>query len=252
MSCFRMMALVRLFALLMLCKATVPLAAFAADSDEPKTLAEAWSRLQRVLGEYSPEEQHEWVLPTEFEHRNQLADSKQETLMVFKGQMIVSHPFHGADSISFDEVWQWKRQVFDVTSEGQRTLTRAQRSHNVTRYTIARRGDQWLATGLMLSNGIHNSIDGPTFTGVVRWSKDGFGLQGCMSPDRFYGSGGSLVAGVAYGESTYSISDGCLTIARKFQPYELSTAPSGLPLVSPNFAKPLGKPFDLLYKSEKP
>ena len=222
----------------------------AGSTDSPTTLEEGLARVEKVLGRHNPDDQLEWRVPTDFEHKTRPNSTEPEILMVFKGLKVVSHPFREPESFSFDEIWQWERQVFDLAEDGKKTLTRTQRSHNVTRYSLSLNSGVWLVNGTMLTNGVHNSIGKSTFQGTVKWHPDGFEFVGSTSTGRYYAAGGKLILGTSHGSIRYFRKEDCLVIKTRVQSYQLATDPEGNTLTSPDFKRPFGTPFEVEYQSE--
>ena len=78
----------------------------AGSTDSPTTLEEGLARVEKVLGRHNPDDQLEWRVPTDFEHKTRPNSTEPEILMVFKGLKVVSHPFREPESFSFDEIWR--------------------------------------------------------------------------------------------------------------------------------------------------
>ncbi len=220
--------------------------AFAVD---PMSLDEAITRLEATLGKFNVDQQNEWQVVTDSEHRSKPKADEPEVMQIFKGLKIVGHPFRDAQSISFDEVWQWDRKVYDVSPDSTRTLTRTQVSHNVTRYSITLTSGVWLAHGTMLSNGVHSSMGKSAFQGVVKWHDDGFELIGTVAMGRFYAAGGKYVLGVSHGNTRYVREGDELLIRVNSQSYLLAKDPAGESTQLPDFAQPFGSLFADEYRS---
>lgn len=217
----------------------------------PQTLEEGMQRMEKILGTYDEDDQHEWRVPMSFETKQRPDPAKPEILIVFQGLKVVGQPFRQPGAISFDETWQWKRQVFDLGAGDSRTLTRSQESHNVTRYTLTRTGDKWFVDGTMLSNGIHSSIGKPTFQGGVTWRDDGIEFIGHEGVDRFYAAEGKFVMGAAFGTRQFLRQGDLLILKANMQPCQLAVGPQGQTLKFPDLTKPIGTPFVLEFKSDK-
>lgn len=235
----------RLFLAVALILGAAP-AGLAAD---PTDLEAALVRLEATLGRYNPDQQAEWRVPTKSEYRSQPKEGEGEVLDVFDGLKVVGHPFRDGDSISFDEVWQWERTVFDVGPDGTRTFTRRQVSHNVTRFSISLKEGVWLAHGLMLTNGVHSYLGKSAFHGTVQWHDDGFELVGTGSVSRFYAAAGKHVLGAAHGGTRYRRDGAELLIQVKQQPYQLATDGNGHLTQFPDLGKPFGSLYAVEYRS---
>lgn len=220
------------------------------NTEAPTTLDEGLARVEQVLGRHNPDDQLETRVPTDFEHKSRPNPAEPEVLMVFKGLKVVSHPFREPESFSFDEVWQWQRQVFDLADDGKQTLTRTQRSHNVTRYSLFLKSGVWFVNGTMLTNGVHNIIGKPAFQGTVKWHPDGFEFVGSTSTDRYYAAGGKFILGTSHGGVRYLQKKDRLVVKTRFQSYHVATDPEGNILTSPDFERPFGTPFEVEYQSE--
>lgn len=217
----------------------------------PLTLKEGMQRMEKLLGVYDEDDQHEWRVPMSFEIKQRPDPSKPEILIVFQGIKVVGQPFRQPEGLSFDETWQWKRQVFDLKADGSKTLTRSQESHNVTRYTLTITGDKWFVDGTMLSNGVHSSIGRPTFQGGVTWRDDGIEFTGHEGVDRFYAAEGKFVMGAAFGTRQFLREGDQLILKANMQPCQLAEGPQGQPLKFPDLSKPIGTPFILEFKSDQ-
>lgn len=216
----------------------------------PKTIDEGLSRLESVLGRYNPDEQKEWRIPTDFEIKQRPNPEDPEILIAFNGLRVVGKPFRGPDSICFDEVWQWRRLVYDFGVNGEKKLVRTQKSHNVTRYTLTVKSGIWLANGIMLTNGVHDRIDSTAFSGIAKWHPDGIELLGNTGVGQFYAAGGKLILGSEFGSVRYVRNGENLVLRNHTQAYRLATDSEGNILTSPDLKQPFGSPFKLEFKSE--
>lgn len=221
-----------------------------ATGESPKTLEEGLARMEQVLGRYLPDDQLEWRVPTVFEHKTRPNPSEPDILLVFDGLKVVGHPFREPEAFSFDEVWQWQRQVFDLTEDGKKKLTRTQRTHNVTRYSFTLNSGVWFVNGTMLTNGVHHIIGKSTFQGIVKWHTDGFEFVGSTSADRFYAAGGKFILGASHGTIRYTRTGDRLKIKTRFQPHHLAVDSEGNNLTTPDLKRPFGVLFDVEYQSE--
>lgn len=217
---------------------------------EPTTVEEGLVQLEKVLGRYDPDDHVEWRLPTDFENKQRPNPSEPEVLIVFKGLRVIGHPFRGPESISFDDIWQWERQVYDLAEDGKKTLTRKQRSHNVSRYTLSLNSGLWLVSGSMLSNGVHRSIGRSAFQGIVKWHPDGFEFVGSSGIGRYYAAGGKFTLGTDHGSTRYVREGTRLLIKTRSHSYRLATDAAGTLLTAPDFKLPFGSPFEVDYRSE--
>lgn len=219
-------------------------------ADDPKALDEAMARVEKVLGAYSSADQREWRVPTKFEYKSKPKPSEAEVLSVFDGLLVVGCPFREPESFGFDQVWQWKRRVFDLTEGGEKTLTRTQRSHNVSRYTLSKKSGVWLVNGTILTNGVHDIIGKPALEGTVRWHPDGFEFVGSMGVDEYYAAGGKFVLGISHGSMRYMRRGDRLLIKTRLQPYHLAKDREGNVLAIPDLNRPFGSVFEQEYQSE--
>jgi len=216
----------------------------------PKSIQEAKERLEEVFGRFDPDDHHEWRIIVDDEYRTQVAPNVPEVLLRSTSVKTVSHPFSGPDSAGFDEISQFRRNVFDVGAEGQTKLTRTQVSHNVTRYSVVTIAGEWFANGTMLSNGVHSTIGQSTFRGTVKWHDDGFELTGAWGVDRYYAPAGKFILGTAFGSVRYLREGDTLIIRVDVQPYHLAKDPSGNLTQFPDFARPFGTRHVKEFRSE--
>lgn len=215
----------------------------AESAPPPKSLEEGLQRVQDTLGKYDDNEQREWRMPMSFESRQRPEPNKAEVMIKFDGQTMVSLPMLENGAIAFDHIATWDREVYDVTPSGECKQTHAQRSHFVTRYMLSLLGDQWIAYGISLSNGVQYAMGRSAFQGIVKWHADGFELIGHASVGRFYSAEGKLILGTSYGSTRFAREADELSVTINIQSYHMAHAPDGNSLLSPDFAKPFGSPF---------
>lgn len=216
----------------------------------PKTIDEGMVRLEKILGRNDPDDQLEWRLPTDYNFKMKPKPSEPEVLLTSKGIKVVGRPFREQESVSFDDVEQWERQVYDLAEDGKKTLTRTQRSHNVTRFSISLKAGVWFVSGAMLTNGVHGTIGKPAFSGAVRWHDDGFEFIGNEGLGKYYAAGGNLILGTSQASIRYSRDGNRLVMKQQSQGYYLASDPEGTVLTFPDFKKPIGTPFKVEYRSD--
>jgi hypothetical protein len=178
--------------------------------------------------------------------------AESEILLESRGLKVVGQPFPMPNAIGFDEVWQWERRVYDLSGDGKQTLTRSQRSHSVTRFSITLKSDVWLVDGTILTNGVHDVIGKPSFSGVIKWHPDGFEFVGMKGVDNYYAAAGKYILGIGHGSVRYIRDGDTLRIKQSIQGYRLSTGPDGSVLIAPDFQRPIGSPFVSDTASEPP
>jgi uncharacterized protein (TIGR03067 family) len=189
-------------------------------------------------------------VPTEAETKQRPDPAQPEILLVFKGLRVIGLPFREPESIGFDEVSQWRSQIYDLGEGGKKTLTRRQSSHNVTRYSLSLKSGVWLVSGTMLSNGVHDGMGKSAFQGIVKWHADGFQLVGNIGIQHYYAAGGKLILGTGHGSTRYLRQGDHLVLKSRFQSYHLAADPEENILTVPDFKRPFGSPFVVEYKSE--
>lgn len=215
----------------------------------PKTLEEGLIRLQQILGSYDADNQLEWNFASTVEYRNKPTPTGAQVLMVIKSSMTVGHPFEQSHMLGFDEVSQWRRQVFDVDETGKQTPTRTQVSHSVNRWILSLKSGVWQIAGFPLSNGVHDYL-GAEVTGTVVWHSDRVEFRVIQPLDRYYGPNGTYILGMSHGSVTFRREGGRLHKHIHTQTYHLANDPEGYLMTVPDFKRPFGTPFEQDYVSE--
>ncbi len=216
----------------------------------PTTLEEGFTHLEKVLGRYDPDDQLEWHIPIAQETKQQPDPAQAAILLSFKGSKVIGMPFRSPESISFDEVMHWDRHVYDLVDGKEKALTRFQRSHNVTRFSLSLVSGVWLVHGTGLSNGVHTYNGRPVLQGTVKWLSDGFEFVGFTPAGRYYGAGGQFILGAGHGKTRYLRRGDRLHIDQVHQSYHLAMDPEGNTLSVPDFKRPFGKLFVSEFVSE--
>lgn len=217
---------------------------------DPKSLQEGLTRVESVLGKYSAVDQQEWSLPINVETKQRPDPMQPEILLKVKGHAIVGLPMLESDSIVFDLLSDWKRQVYDLNPNGTTSkLTHSQRSHSANRYFLSYKSGLWLASSIVLSNGIHDSIGKADFQGVVKWHDDGFELVGHTGASESYAACGAYILGTSHSSTRIVRKGSAIVLQLHTQRYRLAEDLEGSPLIAPDFTRPFGSAFAVEYTS---
>lgn len=217
---------------------------------DPVSLDDGLDRLEQTLGKYDPVNQVEWRVKHDEELVFRNEPKKAAVLTEWHGVYTISSPFKTNNKISFDHCMQWKRIVFDVGDTGEKQMTRVQCSHSTIRYSISYVSGEWLVTGTVLTNGVHEAIGSPAFSGELKWREDGFELLGSNGVAEYYAAEGKTKLGILYGSSLYRRLGNVLKVEGKYQRYEIARSVSGALLQHPEFARPIGSEIVSSYESE--
>ena len=215
--------------------------------ESPKKLSEGLTQLERLLGKFDSANQRDFTSVTRDEEKMQPGKDKS-IVRAARGVSTLGTPYRLGEALAFDMVELWESDIFDLDGND-RTLSHTQHSHRLVRYVL-RPGPagNWLFDASFVSSGSPRSISAIQSLGSVKWYADGVELIFTTAASPAIGLKGERASHVNSGRARFMRKGDDLTVVGKSQTYELARDPSGDVLQVPDFAKPVGKASETIFK----
>jgi hypothetical protein len=218
----------------------------ALPSQPPESVEDAMSLMEKLLGRYDPEDPRQFRIPLDKQIKNQPEADKPALLHVVKGVTIVGTPFRIGDSIAFDMVEDFRREIYELGDADKPKLTQKQQRFSTIRYALRRdEAGLWNVDATIVSHSVPVAIGRPFFKGRVTWFAGGVELTG-LATDVVPAADGKFIPIVAALSIHLTRQGDILSVTDRWQNYGVATGPKGEILLAPNFAKPLGDAYHWL------
>jgi hypothetical protein len=214
----------------------------------PKTLDEGMVRLEKLLGRQSDKDLRQY----QFDIKDGVRITPQPGKpidQVTEGIVTYGVPVRSGGIITFDQIVNTNRKIYDIGQGGKQTLSRVVENHTVVRYILhLTSSGEWFYDGVYVSHNIPQFRDRPSETGRVNWLADGIELVGTGS-DEFFRQGGGLAPGAFVQRRRLTLKGDQLIEDLRSKTYEFARSPDGDTLPIPDFSRPFGDEFKSVRQS---
>lgn len=209
----------------------------------PATVEEALQHIEGVLNTKQEGAGALWTFPRFRESTTRPDSKKGEVRTIMKSQTTCGGAVRYGDTIRFNEISQWNRNVYDVGDDGELTLTGRFDGHNHLTFSIRLFQGQWFFERNMVTHNLPYYRDVSFGQGSVAWLENGFELSGVGGLGERFGPEGSLILSINYFQLKYVRDGEQLIMSLNTQDYHPVKGPQGELLAFPDFDEPIGAPF---------